>query len=334
MRLLKLTKYTHLIATLFLLLLFSQDAFAGPFRERIRERVKNRLSEKRQDKTTNKDNVPLDASLFSDGIKYEVNIPYGDDPKHLFDVYYPAHNVQNSPVIFMVHGGGWRNGNKSMKRVVVNKVNHWVPKGFIFISTNYRLVPDLDPIGQARDVVKALAKAQKEVRSWGGDPKKFILMGHSAGAHLVSLIATDLSLSQGIIKAPWLGVIALDSAAYNVESIMTKKHLSLYDKAFGSHTADYWRAASPFYAITPKTGPILAVYSARRKDATIQTKSFAKKAISLGVKVVSLGKNMGHGEINEILGEDKVYTREVEAFMAELHQDIKKILFDGTSGHP
>ncbi len=322
-----------IIATITTSSLLSNSVFAGPFREKFREKIKERRSSRLKDKLTDTNDSALDPSLLPSGVNVISNIPYGSNNLQNFDVYYPS-DVQDAPVIFMVHGGGWRRGDKTMSHVVINKVSRWVPKGFIFVSTNYRMIPDLDPIGQAKDVVMALTKAQKKIKSWGGDKNKFILMGHSAGAHLVSLIATDLSLSRGKVKSPWIGTIALDSAAYNVEAIMMERHFSLYDKAFGDYNNEYWRDASPFYAITPDTGSILAVYSTKRKDAILQTKHFAKKAASLDVQVVPLGKDMGHGEINNLLGKDKVFTQEVEAFMAKLHNDIKKLLFGGTSGTP
>ena len=323
-------KLCSIVAFVLITLLLGTNVSAGRIRDKIRERRKERVSEKLRDKLTNEDDTPLDPSLLPEGINDEVNIPYGTENKQHFDIYYPSFHIENAPVLFMVHGGGWRIGDKAMTRVVVNKVKRWVPKGFIFISTNYRMVPDLDPIGQATDVVLAIAKAQEEVHKWGGDPNKFVLMGHSAGAHLVSLIATDDSLSHDIVMTPWLGTVSLDSAAYDVERIMRNPHLPLYDQAFGEYTDAYWREASPFYAINSDTKPILSVYSTRRKDSYTQAKRFAAKAVALGVKVELLGKDMSHGEINSLLGEDQVYTQEVEVFMADLNSDIEGLLFDGT----
>ena len=64
--------------------------------------------------------------------------------------------------------------------------------GIIFVSVDYRMLPQQDALAQADDVARALAFAQSRARSWGGDPGKFILMGHSAGAHLVALLAAAI----------------------------------------------------------------------------------------------------------------------------------------------
>jgi len=312
---------------IFALLFFtSQVSFAAPLRDKIRERIKDNYAQQVQDKAFEDDGDSEDQLPLPEGIRVERDIAYGSDKKQSFDVYIPA-QAKDAPVIFMVHGGAWSMGDKSMQNVVKNKVARWVSKGFIFISVNYRLLPDADPIEQARDVVRAIAVAQAKAESWGGDSSKFILMGHSAGAHLVALISTDLELSSDIVKKPWLGTVALDSAAYDVVKIMEKRHFPFYDKAFGSDK-QYWKAASPFYSLTKETSPILAVCSSRRDDSTIQAREFAKKAASLGVTVNVLEKDFSHGEINSRLGEDKAYTGEVESFMASLNDLVAKMLLE------
>jgi arylformamidase len=105
------------------------------------------------------------------------------------DVYIPA-DARAAPVLFLVHGGGWRRGDKAHGRLIDNKLAHWLPAGFIVVSINYRMLPQADVLTQRDDVVAALAKAQSLAPSWGGDASRFVLMGHSAGAHLVALVAS------------------------------------------------------------------------------------------------------------------------------------------------
>jgi len=86
--------------------------------------------------------------------------------------------------------------------------------------------------------------------SWGGDPSRFILMGHSAGAHSgPSGVSTFQAFVLG--AQPWLGTVSLDSAAMDVVQIMESKHYRLYDKAFGSNAA-FWRSTSPFQFLRPE----------------------------------------------------------------------------------
>lgn len=68
------------------------------------------------------------------------DIPYGPDALQRIDVYSPQ-GAKNAPVLFMVHGGAWRTGDKASANVIDNKIARWLPKGFIVISANYRLLP-------------------------------------------------------------------------------------------------------------------------------------------------------------------------------------------------
>jgi acetyl esterase/lipase len=294
--------------------ILSPAASAGKFLERLLESRRDNQNQ---------------WSSSSDNFKLLRNISYGDDPAHRMDVYLPpdpaSFKTAKAPVIFMVHGGGWKRGDKSSRRVAVNKVVRWVPKGFIFISANNRLRPVADPIQQADDIALALAKAQKSAASWGADPDRFLLMGHSAGAHLIALLNADPDRALNMGARPWLGAVSLDSGAMNVPEIMEKRHARLYDQAFGDDPG-FWKAASPFHALTTKAKPFLLVCSAKRRAACAQTDLFAARAESFAVPVQVLKQPLSHGEINEQLGLDGEYTEAVEKFISGLDPVLNRLL--------
>jgi arylformamidase len=124
-------------------------------------------------------------------IKVLRDIAYGPDAAQRIDVYLPQQQPTNAPIIAMVHGGAWLFGDKSNSQVVENKANRWVGKGIVFVAINNRLVPAATPVQQTEDVARALAMIQREAKSWGADPMKVVLIGHSAGAHLVALLSAD-----------------------------------------------------------------------------------------------------------------------------------------------
>jgi len=258
------------------------------------------------------------------GVVHLEGVSYGSAPAQRFDVYRPK-SAKNAPVIFMVHGGGWRHGSKTAKAVVQNKVAHWVGKGFVLISTDYRLLPDADPLEQARDVAQALTTAQAKASTWGGDAHQFVLMGHSAGAHLVALINASPVIATGLGAKPWLGTVALDSAALNVVSVMEDKHLRLYDRAFGTDPG-FWQATSPWHQLTKGSAPLLAVCSSHRSDSCPQAEQYRDKALSLGSRTSVLPQDMSHGEINERLGMAGSYTEAVDAFLIGLSTEIARTL--------
>jgi acetyl esterase/lipase len=242
------------------------------------------------------------------------DVKYGADRLQSFDVYAAA-GAKGAPIIFMVHGGAWRIGDKTNDRVVDAKVAHWVPKGFVLISANNRLLPDADPFEQARDIADALAFAQQHAAEWGADGARVVLMGHSAGAHLVTLVATSQELRA--IPQPWLATISLDTATLDVVETMRGSHHRLYDIAFGRDET-FWTRTSPLAQLTRDTSPFLLVCSTRRSDSCPQGDAFAAKAKSLGVRAEVLRKDFSHREINQLLGSDATYTAAVDRFLASV----------------
>ena len=112
------------------------------------------------------------------------NIPYAEpaNERQMLDVYAPEH-AKNLPVIFWIHGGGWQGGDKSS---VHAKPKAFTDKGYVFVSTNYRLLPNVDMEAIVRDVAKSIHWVHDHIAEYGGDPTRLIVTGHSAGAQLAA----------------------------------------------------------------------------------------------------------------------------------------------------
>ena len=266
------------------------------------------------------------ATIGGVAVKVLRNVAYGAAKDQRMDIYLPAQaSTQPAPVILMVHGGAWAFGDKGIDRVVDNKVSRWLPKGLIFVSVNYPMIPDADPVEQADDVARALAAAQGAAPGWGGDPDRFILMGHSAGAHLVSLLNADPARATKQGARPWLGTVSLDSGALDVPQIMNHKHAKLYDEAFGADPA-FWEESSPVHHLTSGMKPWLGVCSRLRSDSCATNTAYALKSKALGARAEVLGERLRHGAINEELGKPGEYTDAVETFLASLDPRLKTLL--------
>lgn len=244
------------------------------------------------------------------GARSLLNQSYGPSPAQAYDAYLPASQGAALPLIFMVHGGAWAIGDKAMGRVVDAKVARWVARGIALVSVNYRMLPEAPPDVQLADVALALQQVRAQAPGWGVDPARVVLMGHSAGAHLVALLAAQAA-------TPVLGTVALDSAAMDLTQIMGQSHMRLYDRPFGTDPA-YWRAMSPTLQLRAGAAPVLAVCSTRRADSCAQAQGFVRQAGQMGVRANWLGQDLSHGEINAQLGLESAYTRAVEDFMAGL----------------
>ncbi|MFL5617506.1 MAG: alpha/beta hydrolase [Gemmatimonadaceae bacterium] len=252
------------------------------------------------------------------------DVAYGADPKQRFDVYVPR-GARNAPVILMVHGGGWRIGDKRSRGVVGNKVERWSRAGIVVVSVNYRMLPGADPVEQARDVARALAGAQARLAEWGGDPGKVVLIGHSAGAHLVALLDAHPSLATSLGAHAWLGAVILDSAALDVVQTMTRPHLPLYTDAFGADRA-FWREASPSHHLAAGAKPVLLVCSSLRRDSCPAATRFAAKATSVGVRAAVLPVPKTHAAIDAELGAPGEYTEAVEVFLRTLDPSLSRAI--------
>lgn len=251
------------------------------------------------------------------GIRQDVDLAYGPDPAHRLDVYRPAQS-DKAPLLVFVHGGGWARGDKAAPAVVGHKVVHWTSRGYVVVSVNYRLLPLARPLEQVDDVARALAWVQRAAPTWGADPDACLLMGHSAGAHLLTLLAADPAIGAAASARPVRGVVAIDTAALDLVRLMEGPHLPLHDHAWGDDPA-VWRAGSPLHRLQGRpTAPLLLVCSAARPRVLRQAQQFAARAHSFGgvVKVIALDRS--HLELNADLGEDGPYTAAVDNFAQDL----------------
>lgn len=263
--------------------------------------------------------MPVAAPAQAQGPRLIANLSYGPSPLQRMDAYLPTatHSHRPAPAIFMVHGGGWQIGDKAQPAVITNKAARWTALGFAVVSVNYPLLPQASVAEQARQVAIALAAAQARSGQWGAAADEFILMGHSAGAHLVALLNARPTLALNLGARPWLGVVALDSAALDVNAIMSRRHLPLYDRAFGQDPA-YWQSVSPNDQLAYGTPPWLLVCSSLRRDSCTQAQALATHVKQLGGRAQVLPEALRHDQINAELGLPGDYTRAVEAFMASL----------------
>jgi len=140
-------------------------------------------------------------------------------PRHILDVY-RLEGSENRPVLIFIHGGGWTSGNKSLYGFFGNAFARY---GFVTVIANYRLTDGskgsvMHP-GHIRDVARAVAWTFANIGDYGGSPEKIFISGHSAGGHLVSLLAVDPQrlAEHGLAPSEIAGVMSL-SGVYDVRN--------------------------------------------------------------------------------------------------------------------
>ena len=251
---------------------------------------------------------------------------YGSDKLQVLDFYPAQSGDKRAPLVLFVHGGGWKRGSKDNADGTW-KAPHFTAEGYAYTSINYRLVPDATVEQQAADIAAALRYLIGNAARLGFDPSRIVIMGHSAGAHLVSLVGTDEQYLRGagLSFASIDGVLPIDGAAYDVPQQITDGGNFMHDtylQAFGSDPARQ-RALSPTFQAAAPNAPAFLLIHVMRKDGVAQNKELEAALKQSGTRVQRRefpGTGLkGHGEINRQLGNpDYAATPVVDAWLKQV----------------
>lgn len=257
------------------------------------------------------------AACLSQALAQEVkrNIPYVESghERQVLDVYSPR-DAKKRPVVFWIHGGGWEHGDKSDVQM---KPQVFMDKGFVFVSTNYRLLPHVDMGTIIRDIAKSIRWVHEHIAEYGGDPQRLLVMGHSAGAQLAALISIDdrylkaEGLSLSIIK----GCVPVDGDTFDIPPIIeiaeTRARVyGLPQPTFG-HRVKFGNDPAKhkdFSAVTHVASnkgipPFLILYVVNHPDTKAQAVHFGKVLKEAGIPVTVFGaQETTHTRINTELG--------------------------------
>jgi arylformamidase len=243
------------------------------------------------------------------------NIPYAvpANERQMLDVYAPE-NAKNLPVVFWIHGGGWQVGDKTS---VQAKPKGFVDKGYVFVSTNYRFLPNVDMESIVGDIAKSIHWVHDHIAEYGGDPKRLLVMGHSAGAQLAALICTDdrYLKAEGLSLAIIKGCVPVDGDTYDVPlmietSAARRKALGQPDpkfghfEKFGSDPVKH-RDFSAVNHVTREKGipPFLLLCVGDHPDTSAQAQRLGSVLTEAGIAAKVFGaKDTNHSKIDENLG--------------------------------
>lgn len=243
------------------------------------------------------------------------DIPYvpGGHKRQVLDVYAPE-GGKNLPVMFWIHGGGWQTGDKSGVQL---KPKAFAEKGFIFVSTNYRLLPEVDMGTIIRDVAKALRWTHEHIAEFGGDPRRIFVGGHSAGAQLAAIVCTDdrYLKAEGLSFSILKGCVPVDGDTYDVPAIieMAETRARVHGlplPTFGHRVkfGDTPEKHKDFSAVTHVAKdkgipPFLILYVAGHPDNTAQAQRLGNTLGKAGVPVsLYAARETTHDRINNELG--------------------------------
>jgi acetyl esterase/lipase len=228
-----------------------------------------------------------------------TTLRYGDHDRQVVTVYRGA--AERPPLAVYIHGGAWRMGSPERVRA---KPQWFGEAGWAFASVGYRVLPDAQVEEQAQDVAAGLRALRADAARLGFDPDRILIMGHSAGAHLAALVATD-GRYLGADRAAVRGVILLDGAGYDVSNEFNLRGplaRKLYGDAFGEDPARQ-RTLSPIAHVDAQDPPDwLIVFAESRVDAREQAAQFGDALQRAGLRVERIPDPGNHMEINREFG--------------------------------
>ncbi len=260
--------------------------------------------------------IPLLAVLaFAQAQDVKRDIPYASpaQERQMLDIYAPR-DAKNLPVVFWIHGGGWQTGDKSR---VQEKPRAFVERGFVFVSTNYRLLPQVDIATIFRDVAKSLGWVHQHIGEHGGDPGRIFVMGHSAGAQLAALLCTDdrYLKAEGVPLSAIKGCVPVDGDTYDVPAIIetaeTRRRAHGEPQARFGHREKFGNdpekhrdySAVTHVARGKGIPPFLILYVADHPDNAAQARRLAAVLKDAEIPVLAFGaRDTNHTKLNDNLG--------------------------------
>lgn len=148
-----------------------------------------------------------------------IDMAYGNDRPQRVRLWKPT--ADKAPIIVFVHGGSWKAGTY-LDSVGSIKIDHLVKRVYAFASVNYTLIPAVTVEEQVQEVADAVGFLAKNAGKTGLDPERIVLMGHSSGAHVATLLGTDTSYlaKAGVNIKTVCGVVSLDGSNFNAAAEM------------------------------------------------------------------------------------------------------------------
>jgi acetyl esterase/lipase len=231
----------------------------------------------------------LNALAPRDGVTLIGDVAYTDGPRHTLDVFAPRPAATPAPMLVFFYGGGWSSGAKENYRFVGAAL---AAHGMLVVIPDYRLYPEVRFPAFMDDAAAAVAWARANAATFGGDPHRLFLIGHSAGGQIAALLALDPSYLRSVALSPERDVCGLIGLAAPYDFLPLD---SADATAIFGPEAD-WPRYEPINHVSARAPPMLLL--AGRGDRTIDpgsTTRFAARLRAAGASVRDeLYPDVGH----------------------------------------
>ncbi len=269
-------------------------------------------------------------------VRHDVRYGVAGGQDLLLDAYVPDDTNAERVSVFVIHGGGWRSGDK---RHVVEEATRLARRGWVVFAVNYRLAePEAFP-AEIDDVRTAVTWARDNAEEYRLDPGRMGALGFSAGGHLAAMLATkgEGPPDRGgrvMVGASWSGPMDLSNMLGGIEQFS-----ALLLPCPPAACPERWREASPIDNVDPTDAPLLLVNSADELVPVEQARDMAARLDTAGVDhelVVLPGRRHAHAFREDawpatVAFLDRYLTRPTD--LRPPNPEATRVLLAGDRGH-
>ena len=265
--------------------------------------------------------APMQKTVPVAGVKVTRDVAYGPGPKDTLDVFTTEAKAAPKPILIFVHGGAFVGGDKNhypdgTPSPFYDNMMLWtVGHGMVGVNINYEWAPKATYPEVQHDIAQAVAWARKNAASFGGDPKRVILWGHSAGAaHVGSFLAhpevyADIAGAKADVSAAILTSGAYDMAGPK-DHVYYGPTTALAER---SSTAGLLKSSVPLFVVCAELDPEPMVVQAKGLDAAL-TKAGRAHGFLVAAK---------HGHMSESYAINTADESVSGPVLAFIHQSVK-----------
>jgi acetyl esterase/lipase len=260
----------------------------------------------------------LNALSDREDVRETTGLAYADGDRHAIDVYAPE-GAEAAPVVLFLYGGSWDSGERGLYRFLGVSL---AAAGLVCMVPDYRVWPEVRFPAFVQDAARALAWARRNAAAHGGAAERTVLMGHSAGAHIATLLALDAAYlaAEGLHPAGAVRAVVGLAGPYDFLPLRDPTLRAI----FGPEST--WARSQPVNHVGPGAPPMLLATG--EADSVVRprnTESLAARlrAAQNDVRTITYA-GIGH---REILGAFAPALR----FLAPVRQDVLRFVAETTA---